>query len=810
MRVTGVALAAALIAGPGCTSGGDTDAADASPTFRQVSDDALQYDQPISQVTDLLPPTAEGDPWRIVGSILDPGTGRSQAAVWTTTSPPDWDLTEVEPGNSHTSEAMAAITPFGDKLLAVGRVGDAEEADAAVWQADGDDWRRLDIPEMGGRHKQWAFDVAAGDSGVLVAGGESAWGDVRPSLWFSPDGETWTGVDGGPGGSLDATGEESVRAVSAFGAGFAAVGTRDLDGEQDGAAWFSPDGTTWEQMSVPTMGGEGRQSVLTVAAIGSTLVAGGYSANASGQGQPVIWTSTDGRTWSGAIPLPLQDSNRASASDLAVRSLSVTGTRITASGGSEWQPHMWDSGNGTSWALFPNPVRGDLFADGVGLVDAAAAPDGGVLALGDTPTVLEAAGNRWVDATGDTFPSGGNRPQATSVLLADDTLLAAGFNFTSAHGDHRERYTGRVWRRGGGTLQVVEPDDDHPDLEGGKINDVATFAGGYVAVGFEDFAFASQRTAQVGADLPDGILWTSEDGATWTRQAADVQSPNAQVLATGEGDPEQTAAAAVGLAAEQPRVSTGPAGGTGTRSLEAVVGLGNGFLAVGSVYGDNDSNGDTPQDTDALVVVSGDGATISGENANLKGPGTQRFRDVCRNDDGTVVAVGVSDGDVAVRRRAPDASWTAGEATDDSFGGAGHQEAFSCAAGEEGFIMVGTDDARGNTNARVWVSDDGASWHELTSSSLGGTGDQEASAVAEVPGDGWLVAGTDTTSGDHDVALWRVLNDGQITRRDRGEPSLSGPGDQLVESITVDGDHAVVVGQDQTGIGIWESRNLDR
>jgi hypothetical protein len=154
--------------------------------------------------------------------------------------------------------------------------------------------------------------------------------------------------------------------------------------------------------------------------------------------------------------------------------------------------------------------------------------------------------------------------------------------------------------------------------------------------------------------------------------------------------------------------------------------------------------------------------------------------------------------------------WTAGEATDDSFGGAGTQEAFGCAASDDGFIAVGTDDSSGNSDARVWTSTDGVQWTELTAGVLGGSGEQDAAAVAAVAGDGWLVAGTDTSSGDSDVALWRISHDGHVSRRDRGEPSLSGPGDQTVESISVDGDHAVIVGQDATGIGIWETRNLDR
>src|SRR5690606_19289037 len=142
--------------------------------------------------------------------------------------------------------------------------------------------------------------------------GEIVWGELRPRLWFSPDGETWTSVDGGAGGPLDGTGEESVRDISAVGAGFVAVGTRTVDNEQDGLAWWSDDGETWEALDTPTLGGPRRQDVLTVAHTDAGIVAGGYSSDDSGLGQPVVWTSADGRTWDPGPAVPLRDERRSS------------------------------------------------------------------------------------------------------------------------------------------------------------------------------------------------------------------------------------------------------------------------------------------------------------------------------------------------------------------------------------------------------------------------------------------------------------------------------------------------------------------
>jgi hypothetical protein len=461
---------------------------------------------------------------------------------------------------------------------------------------------------------------------------------------------------------------------------------------------------------------------------------------------------------------------------------------------------------------------------------------------------VERTGDRWIDATGDAFPTGGSKPAATSAVIDGNTLLVGGFQHVSRlentlrrrRGEQpegsgatdatqaeaqaaeaaaaelpRDRYTGSLWvQNGAGTdLDAVAASGRAQHLDVGKINDIAAWEGGYVAVGFEDFSVAARRTASDGK--PDGLLWTSEDGRAWGRRAARPQSPNPELLALLDGDPNQLAAAAYQQIAEEPLISREPAGGSGTRSLEAVAGIGNGFIAVGSVYRDGDGNTDTASDydTDPLVVVSPDGNQIRGEETGLQGPGTQRYRDVCvRGHRAVVVGMAASDTqvDVAVNVRDEQGGWRGGRAADDSFGGPGRQEAFACAVDEDGFLLVGSDDSRGNSDARVWRSSDGVEWEQVPASAFGGSGNQQARAVAAVPGGGWLIGGNDMVAGDSDIALWRLEPDGEVTRRDRGEPSLTGPGAQTLNSLTVTRSRTVIVGEDQGGVGLWETRNLDR
>ncbi|HLM64163.1 MAG TPA: hypothetical protein VK306_07680 [Acidimicrobiales bacterium] len=804
-RTVAAILALGIVAFSACSGGSGAEESEPEPTFARASGSSLRFEEPVATVSDLQPPTKDDQPWTIAGSVFDPATGTSVATTWRSPDGGSWEREDVRPGDSDVSEAFSALTTSTDGRVAVGYVGDGAASDAAVWREGDDGWTRVPADALGGDHEQWAFDVAAGESGTVVIGGESVYGEVRGRVWFSADGESWSSVDGGPGGVFDSTGQESIRKVTAFAGGFVAVGSRTVDSEQDGVAWFSPDGSDWTEIEAPSLGGTGRQSLLSVVEAGDVLVAGGYASDLSGQGKPVVWRSSDGKSWGApSAPLALHNDPRSVAADLSVRSLSIGNDGgIVAVGGADWRPHMWRSADaGVTWNLMPNPVDNGMFDDGVAL-DSGAERGGTTLALGLEPTVLRLAGDRWEDATGDSFPDGGVQPFATSVAESSDTMLVAGGRYTSPKGDTRERYVGEVWRAGDDGWTALESDK----LRDGQIMDVTAYKGGFVAVGFEDFGLADQRL--VGDKSPDGLLWTSPDGEEWNRIAAETPQAGEDligVIAEGDGTPEAIAGSVAELEAEMPRASVAPAGGEGTRSLEAVAPLGDGFIAVGVACCEDPG--------EPIVVVSPDGNVVQGEDSGLGGPGTQRFRDVCVTPGGNAVAVGISgtdgDFDAAIRHRDRRGRWSEATVDDDSFGGAGSQQVYGCAASREGFVAVGSDDRSGDADARVWVSEDGVEWTRVTSGLLGGSGDQWASAAAAVPdGGGWLIGGTDTARGDGDIALWR-LDGSDLARRDRGEPELSGPGEQSVTSLMVDDRGVVIVGDDYGRVGLWQSDVVDR
>jgi hypothetical protein len=799
----GAVVAGALVASA-CV-GADAGPEEVSPTFARADGAALAFDEPVSKVSDLVPPAEEDGAWTIVGSTFDPESQVSVATVWTADDARRWERATIEPATLGTDESMAAAVRADGGLLAVGRVGTGERSEAAIWRLTEGEWAQARPEAMAGEHEQWAFAVATGEGGTLVAGGENAWGEVRPRLWFSADGETWTSVDGGAGGPLDTTGAEVVRDITSVGAGFVAVGSRTVENEQDGVVWFSPDGETWEEVEAPELGGAGRQELQSVIATDGGVVAGGFSAHGDdGQGAPYVWRSPDGRSWERSKDaLPMTD-RRLAASDRSVRSLSATPDgALTAAGGSDWRPRVWHSPDGGgSWEELENPVHGELFQDGLSLRDAEAA--GGVtVALAGEPAVLLLAGERWQDATGDQFPKGGEQPFATSVAVGGDTAIAAGGLYTAPSGSERESYRGQLWHRTDDGWRAI----DSEALSGGHVMAATPFADGFVAVGVEDFGVAEQRGSLVAADgEPDGLVWVSRNGTDWARVGVEDARLNLEVLQfLDDPNPDQAAAIAQ-MERAAPPLSLGPAGGDGFRSLSAVAPLGQGFIAVGSAY--------YAGDADPIVVVSEDGMSFEGEDRIAEGPGLQRYTGVCVAPDGTALVVGLTGPtgvhDIIAGVRSPDGTWTKADAPD-SFGGGGSQQAAACAASDEGYIIVGSDDRYGTVEARAWTSDDGLTWTEVESSLLGGAGDQWASAVAAVPGGGWLVAGTDAGSGDGDIALWRIDESGDVSRRDRGEPSLAGTGEQSVSDIVITDDgHVTLVGNDYGRVGLWESDRLDR
>ena len=148
---------------------------------------------------------------------------------------------------------------------------------------------------LGGDGNQGMTDVQQfGD--LLVAGGFDTGDGLDGAIWTSSNGTDWTPVDSDElGGDGDQVINRILTTKPVEGLAVPAIiagGTSSVDGDQDGAIWYSDDGETWnrERSSEAALGGQNAQSVNTISLLRGLVVAVGSDASA-GDDNAGVWTA---------------------------------------------------------------------------------------------------------------------------------------------------------------------------------------------------------------------------------------------------------------------------------------------------------------------------------------------------------------------------------------------------------------------------------------------------------------------------------------------------------------------------------------
>jgi hypothetical protein len=231
-------------------------------------------------------------------------------------------------------------------------------------------------PPPGSRH----LPVVVTTNGfIFVAAGND--------VWASEDGSTWQRTaDKARDQDLRAG---SILAIAEGGPGLVAVGS-------DNKAWYSEDGSDWTSAEVPppateTFEAQGASApsvdMQGVTVAGDTLVAWGNAiATAAGDAtvvEPVLWTSTDGRSWASVRDVAgigwLQEVASGPNGFVAIGGADLDddgGLWFSADGGT-WQPaESIHDGNGTATVLFVAATgAGYVAAGSVGTCDVEPCPD---------------------------------------------------------------------------------------------------------------------------------------------------------------------------------------------------------------------------------------------------------------------------------------------------------------------------------------------------------------------------------------------------------------------------------------------------
>lgn len=249
-----------------------------------------------------------------------------------------WSLQQGQDFSVNDTISAVTTATSGDlagHLFAVGTSDHGEVGMAAAWRStDGISWQRVDLPDPALAALQ---SVAHGPAGIVAVGFSYGTETPAPVAWHSADGDSWRRI------ADPALGGGEMRAVAAGPNGFVALGV-DAEGEGNSVAWTSADGVSWSgPMPVPTIPTGSTISGITATPDG--LLA--YGSLPAGQEQPVIWLSVDGSAWE---QLLLPGPPGGVVNDIAVGDAGM----VAVGGGFEDDPGevlTWASINGREWEL---------------------------------------------------------------------------------------------------------------------------------------------------------------------------------------------------------------------------------------------------------------------------------------------------------------------------------------------------------------------------------------------------------------------------------------------------------------------------
>jgi len=305
--------------------------------------------------------------------------------------------------------------------------------------------------------------LVVGGVGLLILGGGST-----PRQEVVGTGETWVRVPDAERslGETDAVtvfggpGDQQMLGLVVLGGNLIAVGSDTSGGDGDAAVWTSTDGTTWVRVphDEAVFGGPGDQQMVGVAAGGQGAVAVGTD-ESGGDSDTAVWTSSDGLTWT---RVPHDEAAFGGDEDQGMRAVTAGGPGLVAAGtdasGGDIDAALWTSPDGITWTRVPH----------------------------------------------DEAIFGGPGDQSIfGVAAGDSGVIAVGMDDMGGYGD------AAVWTSPNGLTWVRIPNAD--GVFGGPGHEMMS------GVTISDFGLVAVGSAWFGPEQIRAAVWTSKDGATWTR-----------------------------------------------------------------------------------------------------------------------------------------------------------------------------------------------------------------------------------------------------------------------------------------------------
>jgi hypothetical protein len=316
------------------------------------------------------------------------------------------------PGHFPGQAVMADVVAAGERLLAVGYVGDPWTAIA--WSSsDGFSWT---LETIDAASPSFAMSVDTSADGTIVAVGRHG---PAAAAWFRL-GDTWQRAevvtDDG-----DAT---RMTVVLATGGGWVGGGSIGPElGDREARFWTSSDGRTW----VPSEDGQAMDGaeVVDILELDGRLVALGRLGTGQRGSGTIAWTSDDGRHWERVVDPEL-------AEGLAVSMTSLNGAGLVAVGSDldERAGWVWHSRDGNVWQRVPDEDSRGNRGYKIHLTDVVGTA-GGLVAIGDQVVDQFGFASSWLSEDGRTWTKSDGQPslgqsEPLSVVVTDRYLVAVG------------------------------------------------------------------------------------------------------------------------------------------------------------------------------------------------------------------------------------------------------------------------------------------------------------------------------------------------------------------------------------------------
>jgi hypothetical protein len=412
-------------------------------------------------------------------------------AIWTSPDGRTWTLaarhgiTPQQPGDS-----VDVVTGTPDGFLAAGSQTTSAGQQAVIWTShDGLTWQRMTATQLG-------FQESGATPGIIdfatSQGADTLIADRESGAWLSTDsGSQWTQVTV----PVDHGAQDSITGVSFDGSGLVVVRPgRTPRGADDGVAYFSPDGQTWQYAATIDAAGGWTPDVVKGSDYG--FVVTGHTAS-----QYVAYTSPGtGTTWlpTGPLGATASGSPLTPAVGPAGSVLAVGNANPGRAGQQAFLVKADTAGDVESFS--PAVIPGGLIPEEA-VVGMAAAPDGTMVAVGSADGYPAA----WQSSPGGAWRL------VSSLALASPAPDLAGLSAAT--------YGPSGWLAvGPGRLVLTSRDGTHWQSAGTISHDLAGVSAVQAASGPRGYVIVGKVVEPGGACLAD--VWWSRDLTGWTKVRA--------------------------------------------------------------------------------------------------------------------------------------------------------------------------------------------------------------------------------------------------------------------------------------------------